>query len=109
MIASRVIGDTWKIPITLTRKSVPEPVNQATEIKAVVYDEYGNNVTPVKTLSSSAIGADWLNGLVIMELTSLETSGITAGTVYIEIQVETNSNQETWKDIELEAKKGQIQ
>lgn len=83
-------GDDWEIPVTFTKKNNAWDVSGAT-IKAAVVDTSKSarvQVISDTTLNENAIGADWANGLVIVEFTSAQTTGVASGKYAIEVQVE---------------------
>ena len=53
--------------------------------------------TEEATLDPSAVGADWANGVVIVEMAASATDGVTyQGPAYCEIQVDDGSLKDTW-------------
>ena len=93
------VGEVWQIPITLKKEgSIYDASSKVVE--AGIFHIKGNSKSTLinfKTLSSSASGADWSNGVVVVELTALETATIDKlNNVFVEIKVTDGADVELW-------------
>lgn len=104
-------GDDWNIVVTLKRDGSPLDVSTATDIKAAVVDSDGSNpqtLVSAVTLSDSATGADWANGVVVVQVPELTTSPLSPASAYLEIQVTLDGDKTTWPRNNIVIKKGTI-
>jgi hypothetical protein len=104
-------GDDWDIAVTLKKDGSPFDVSTATAIEAAIVstDDRGVEVlVPAVTLDSGATGADWANGVVVVEIPSASTGSLSSGAAYIEIQVTMGGKKSTWPRNKLTVKKGTI-
>lgn len=104
-------GDEWAIPVVLTQEGVAVDVSSATEIKALISDGDGiapNILVAEVTLSISATGADWANGIVVAEFTAASTAALTTQPAYIEVQVTLLGKRTTWPRRGFDIRKGLV-
>ena len=103
-------GDDWDISVTLKTDGVATNVSGATAIKAAVVTNNADNPTALiaaVTASAGATGADWANGVVVIEFPAAST-GIATGEHLVEVQVEESSKKKTWPRIPITVKAGVI-
>jgi len=103
-------GDDWDIQFTVNKNKVVYDVSTATDISASIVDSDGINPTTIisaVTCSSGATGADWANGVVIIEIPNGST-GVDPQNAYVELQVTLASKKSTWPRQNIVIKKGTI-
>lgn len=103
-------ADDWEISVTLSKDGVAYDVSTATNISAAVVDNDGINPTTIisaVTLSSGATGADWTNGVVVVEIPNASTN-VNPQNAYLEIQVTIAAKKTTWPRNNIVIKKGTI-
>ena len=100
--------DDWDISVTLKTDGTAEDVSGASEIKAAIIGPSGVAAGPY-TLSAGAAGADWLNGVVIVEVPSADTANIPSGGYELEIQVTTAGKKKTWPRIGISVEKDYVE
>jgi hypothetical protein len=89
------IGDDIRFSVTLTKDNVPVPIDSGATIRAVLKHDNAS-ISPLVTLSNAATGADWSNGVVIVEFTSAESATIKeVSHPLLEIEVD-DSGLSTW-------------
>ena len=104
-------GDEWSVPVTLKKDNIPFDVSAATEIKAILSDSDGKNpviLIPEVVLNPVAAGANWSNGIVVVEFAAVDTAPLTANLGYIEIQVDFLGTRTTWPRVQVDIKKGLV-
>jgi len=104
-------GDDWDISITLKKDGVAFDVSAATEILGSVVDSDGTTVSTIigtVTADSGATGADWANGIVVLEFANANTASLDPQKGWVEIQVTIASKKTTWPRPSLDIKEGTI-
>jgi len=104
-------GDDWDISITLKKDGVVYDVSTATDISASVVTDDGTSPTTLVsavTCSIGATGADWANGLVVVEIPNATTTALSAQRAYLEVQVTIAAKKQTWPRQTIDIKKGTI-
>lgn len=104
-------GDDWAIAVTLKRNGLAFDVSGATAIKAAIVTdswEAPSQLVADVTLSAGATGADWANGVVVVEVDEATTGPLTPQRAFLEIQVDFSGDKTTWPRNELIIKKGTI-
>jgi len=103
--------DDWDIEYTVKKDGAAYDVSAATNISASVVDSDGidpQTVIAAVTCDSGATGADWANGVVIIEIPAASTGVTTLGQVFIELQVTLGGKKQTWPRKAIIIKKGTI-
>lgn len=103
-------GDDWDISITLNKDGAAYDVSTATDISAAVVSDNGiapTTIIAAATQSSVATGADWANGVVVVEIPNASTD-VTPQNAYLEIQVTLGGKKTTWPRNNIVIKKGTI-
>ena len=98
-MSSYKIGDNWLIPINLKKENSSFIATGKTVQSRLIYLKGNTEVVLIdsKTLSDSATGADWANGLVVAEYTSGETNALTKfNNIFIEIKVTDGAQVDIW-------------
>jgi len=104
-------GDDWNISITLKKDGAAYNVSTASEILASVVSDDQNapsTIVGAVACSSGTTGADWTNGLVVIEVPNATTSPLTAREAWVEIQITLGSKKTTWPRQKILIKKGTI-
>jgi len=107
----RFTGDDWNVQVTLKKDGVATDVSAASAIEASIVDSDGiapATLVAAVTCDSGATGADWANGIVIVEIPNASTTSLDPQNAYMEIQVTTAGLKETWPRSNLVIKKGTI-
>ncbi len=87
-----VTGCDTSIVVTWKVNGVPIPIAADSVVKArLVSSDYLTVYTPVLTLSNAAIGADWGNGVIAVEIPGTETVDL-EGLGYAAIQLKVTPN-----------------
>lgn len=110
MLARAVLGDDINIKVTiLTSDGTPEDLSSATLVEARLVDDCKEVVqNTITTLSSSAVGADWANGIVMVSIPSADTlSANYSGWGYLEIQI-TESTMKRTRHAQVQIVQGTI-
>ena len=92
-------GDDWDIFATLKRNGLVEDVSTATDISAAIVSSDDANaklLIDAPTQNSGAAGADWANGIVVVEIPRANTAITTYGKVYLELQITKDGKKKTW-------------
>ena len=103
-------ADDWDISVTLNKDGVAFDVSTATNISAAIVTDNGiapTTIISAVTLSAVATGADWANGVVVVEIPNASTD-VTPQDAYLEIQVTIAAKKTTWPRNNLVIKKGTI-
>jgi hypothetical protein len=102
-----VTGDDFALPVNLTANAVAVSVAGATITACIVSDDHASLLSASQAQSSTAVGASWSTGLVVVELAAALTGAMAhTGTALIEIQVATPTKV-SWF-VPIEVVKGQI-
>jgi len=81
-------GGDFALPLTLDVQGVIEDLTGATITAQVVDVVRETVVIPSVTLSDSAEGADWTQGLVVVEIDDTAMTGVTyQGRAYLQLEV----------------------
>ena len=110
-IPERHTGDTFKVPVTLYSDGVAIDVSGASGISAslVTTDDANVAVLIASTAQANTGGADWANGIVMAKFSDAQMATVTTyGLAYIEIQVTSGGEVETWPRQPVLIKKGTI-
>ena len=102
-----VIGDDLSMPVQLYKGGIEFAIPGTADVQAAIVDRDRTEVLagPVTCLEA-ATGADWSTSLIIADFPESESADITAGLVYLEIQVDDNGKN-TWF-VSLAAVQGNI-
>ena len=103
-------ADDWAISVTLNKDGAAFDVSTATDISAAIVNNDGTNPTTIisaVTLDSGATGADWANGVVVVEIPNASTD-VDPQNAYLEIQVTIAAKKTTWPRNNIVIKKGTI-
>lgn len=104
-------GDDWDIIITLKRDGAVYNVSTASAISAALVSDDGpapSTVVAAVSCSSGTSGADWANGVVVIEIPNATTAALTAQRAYVEIQVTIGGKKKTWPRQVIDIKKGVV-
>jgi len=104
-------GDDWDISITLNKDSVAYDVSTATEILgSIVSSDNNDPQTLIGTVAAdiAATGADWANGIVVLEFPATYTADVGPQEGYVEIQATIDGKKTTWPRSKVIIKKGTI-
>jgi hypothetical protein len=109
-MAEYFTGDDWTIPVTLKKNGSVFDVSGGTVTAAVVKL---NGDTPTVLIddtvqSEVATGADWTNGIVIVEFAKANTDISTTGDHWLEVQVEKAGKTETWPRARIKINQGYV-
>jgi hypothetical protein len=111
-MAEYFTGDDWTINVTLKKNGVVFDASSATSVKAAVVSLVGNEPTeqiPETTQNEAASGADWTNGLIVVEFAAAATDNVKKyGSLQLEVQVEKDGKKETWPRKNITVNKGFI-
>jgi hypothetical protein len=105
------VDDDWNLTANLLKDGEAYDVSTATDISAAIVDSDGINpqtLIAAVTCSAVATGADWTNGVVIIDIPAASTGITTYGQAYIEIQATLAAKKITWPRIPIVIKKGAI-
>lgn len=85
-------GDDARIPATVVKNKINVPIDLASTVKASITTVDKQAILiPAVTQSDAAVGADWANGLVVVEFSSVLTDAIpdaNIGQNSLEVQVD---------------------
>lgn len=105
-------GDDWEVGIDISREgSGPFNASGGVVKASLVKLGPGDPTTLIDAITQNegATGADWSNGLILVEFPRANTSNVAhRGTAFIELQVEKNGKRSTWPRVQVEIKKGSI-
>ncbi len=102
-------GDDWSMVVTLNADGAPLDVSGATTIKAVIVSSNCQSavaIVPEEACNPAATGADWANGVVVIDFPKANTAITDYGTRYLEVQVTDGGRDTTWPRGRLTIKKG---
>tara|TARA_R100000655_G_scaffold91629_2_gene132439 strand:- start:91 stop:993 length:903 start_codon:yes stop_codon:yes gene_type:complete len=102
------IGERWLIPITLRKEGSPLDVSTGTVTARLIYLNNNEESEQIgsTSLSSSISGADWANGLVIVDFSAISTSGVTVyNNLFIEVTAVVGTDTNIFPVRELEVEK----
>jgi hypothetical protein len=96
-------GTDWSIPVTLRYKNSvrTKDLSTATDVSAAVVSSNDPNTTLLIAApgqSSSAPGADWEKGVVVVQIARANTNISTYGQVYLELQYTMDGLIHSWGD-----------
>lgn len=110
-MAEYFTGDDWTINVTLKKNGVVFDASGATSVKAALVSLTGSEPTEqiaATVQNAGATGADWTNGLVVVEFAAAATALVSKyGTLYLEVQVD-KTKIETWPRKAITVNKGFI-
>lgn len=96
IIPKYTTGDDLEIPVTIKKDGNPVSIDTGATIKAAFVSKDGRElISPVVTCSSTATGADWPNGIVIVSMGSSDSSKIKVpknGLAQLEVEIDDNVN-----------------
>lgn len=103
-----VTGDDVRFPVTMTVDDAAYDASGATSVKAaLVSADRTTKLTGDIVQDAGASGADWANGVIMIEMDATDTADITDyGAAIIEVQVD-KSIKQTWYGA-VEIVQGQI-
>ncbi len=107
----RFTGDDWEFSLTLKVNGTVYDVSTATDISVAIISSDTPNASVLisaPALSSGAAGADWTNGVVVVEIPAADTGITQYGTRYLELQVTMDGKKHTWPRAAIQVKKGTI-
>lgn len=104
-----ITGDDIALPVTLKKKGVTFTISGTAKIKGTLVSLDREIVlSAIIDVDKTATGTDLTKSLIIFEMTQAESLAILAtGDCYLEIQVE-DPLTESWTEIEVEVRKGNI-
>ncbi len=103
--ARATVGDDWALGFTLWDNGAVKDVSAAT-IDAAILDQAGNEIISDTALLSTATGATWASGAVIVNIPSATTLALAPGEYRLVIQTTIAGNKTTWPFIPVEVQKG---
>jgi hypothetical protein len=106
-------GDDLAIPITLNLDGVAYAIDLSSVVRgAVIHIDDCIIVSGPVTLDNAATGADWPNGLIILEMTSAQSAPLApyhGKVLQIEIEVDDpTTGKRTWRVPDITIQKGLI-
>ena len=104
-------ADDWDIEFTVKKDGAAFNVSAATDISASIVDSDGidpQTIIAAVSCDSGATGADWANGIVLIEIPAASTDVTNLGQAWVELQVTLDSKKQTWPRQPITIKKGTI-
>lgn len=104
-------GDDWELTITIRKNGVAFDASSGTINAAVVQVIGGRPTTIIAATAQSevATGADWANGVIIVEFASAATGTVNVyDNLFIELQVDKGGKKTTWPLQKITVQEGTI-